>query len=46
MPFSAILGRRNRLALDEFSFPLTLIAVAVFAVLTVFHSRLFGGELF
>jgi len=46
MPFSAILGRRNRLALDELSFPLALIAVAVFAVLTVFHSRLFGGELF
>ena len=34
MPFSAILGRRNRLAL------------VLFVVLTVFHSRFFGGELF
>ena len=46
IPFSAILGRRNRLVFDELSFPLTLIAVAVFAVLTIFHSRFFGGELF
>ena len=46
MPFSAILGRRNRLAIDELSFPLTLIAVAAFVALTLFHSRLFGGELF
>ena len=46
IPFSAILGRRNRLVFDELSFPLTLIAVVVFAVLTIFHSRFFGGELF
>jgi uncharacterized membrane protein len=46
MPFSAILGRRNRLAIDELSFPLAFIAVVVFVVLTIFHSRLFGGELF
>ncbi len=46
MPFSAILGRRNRLALDELSFPLAFISVVVFVVLTVFHSRFFGGELF
>jgi len=46
MPFSAILGRRNRLALDELSFPLALLAAVAFVVLTVFHSRLFGGELF
>ena len=46
MPFSAILGRRNHLALDELSFPLAFIAVVVFAVLTVFNSRFFGGELF
>ena len=46
MPFSAILGRRNRLVFDELSFPLTVIAVVVFAVLTLFHSRFFGGELF
>jgi uncharacterized membrane protein len=46
MPFSAILGRRNRLVFDELSFPLILIAVVVFAVLTLFHSRFFGGELF
>ncbi len=30
MPFSAILGRRNRLALDELSFPLALLAVIAF----------------
>jgi uncharacterized membrane protein len=46
MPFSAILGRRNRLALDELSFPLALLAAVAFVVLTVFHSRFFGGELF
>ena len=46
MPFSAILGRRNRLALDELSFPLALLAVIAFVVLTIFHSRFFGGELF
>jgi uncharacterized membrane protein len=46
MPFSAILGRRNRLALDELSFPLALIAVIAFAALVFFHSRLFGGQLF
>ncbi len=46
LPFSAIIRGRNRLAIDELSFPLALIAVAVFAVLTVFHGRLFGGELF
>lgn len=46
MPFSAILGRRNRLVLDELSFPLAFISVVVFVVLTVFHSRFFGGELF
>jgi len=46
MPFSAILGRRNRLALDELSFPLALLAALTFVVLTFFHSRLFGGELF
>jgi uncharacterized membrane protein len=46
MPFSAILGRQNRLALDELSFPLALIGIVLFVVLTVFHSRFFGGELF
>jgi uncharacterized membrane protein len=46
MPFSAILGRRNRLTLDELSFPLALLAAVAFVVLTVFHSRFFGGELF
>jgi len=46
MPFSAILGRRNRLVLDELSFPLVFISVIVFVVLAVFHSRFFGGELF
>jgi len=46
MPFSAILGRRNRLALDELSFPLALLAAVAFVALTVFHSRFFGGELF
>ena len=46
LPFVAILRGRNRLALDELSFPLVLIAVVLFVVLTVLHSRLFGGELF
>lgn len=46
MPFSAILGRRNRFALDELSFPLALISVVVFSVLVFFHGRFFGGELF
>ena len=46
MPFFAILGRRNRLAIDELSFPLALIAIVSFAALTFFHSRFFGGELF
>jgi uncharacterized membrane protein len=46
MPFSAILGRRNRLAIDELSFPLALLAVVAFVLLTFFHSRFFGGELF
>jgi uncharacterized membrane protein len=46
MPSFAILGRRNRLAIDELSFPLALIAVVTFAALTFFHNRFFGGELF
>ena len=46
LPFGAILSRRNRLVVSELAFPLALIAVVVFAVLTVFHSRFFGGELF
>ena len=46
MPFSAILGRRNHLAIDELSFPLALLAVIAFVALTFFHSRFFGGELF
>jgi uncharacterized membrane protein len=46
LPFGAILSRRNRLVVSELAFPLALISVVVFAVLTVFHSRFFGGELF
>ena len=46
LPFSAILRGRNRLAADEFAFPLALIGLAVFVVLALFHSRFFGGELF
>ena len=46
LPFSAILRGRNRLALDELSFPLVLISTAVFVALLFFHSRIFGGELF
>jgi uncharacterized membrane protein len=46
VPFSAILGRRNRFALDELSFPLALIAIVAFVTLVFFHSRFFGGELF
>jgi uncharacterized membrane protein len=45
LPFGAIVRGRNRLALDELSFPLAVIAAAVFVALTVFHSRFFGGEL-
>ena len=46
LPFGAIITGRNRLVLSEMAFPLTLIAIAVFAALTVFHSRFFGGQLF
>jgi uncharacterized membrane protein len=46
LPFGAIFSRRNRLVVSELAFPLALISVVVFAVLTVFHSRFFGGELF
>jgi uncharacterized membrane protein len=46
LPFSAILRGRNRLAIDELAFPLALIAIAVFVLLTLFHSRFFGGGLY
>jgi uncharacterized membrane protein len=46
LPFAAILGGRNRLAIDELSFPLAFISIAVFVALLVFHSRFFGGNLF
>jgi uncharacterized membrane protein len=46
LPFGAILRRRNRLALDELSFPLALISTAVFIALLFFHGRIFGGEVF
>jgi uncharacterized membrane protein len=46
LPFGAILTRRNRLALDELSFPLVFIAAAAFVALLFFHSNFFGGELF
>ena len=46
LPFGAIIRGRNRLALDELSFPLFLIAIVAFVTLTIFHSRFFGGELF
>ncbi len=46
LPFGAILRGRNRLAVDELSFPLAVIGVAVFVALTFFHGRFFGGELF
>jgi uncharacterized membrane protein len=46
LPFGAIVTGRNRLIVSELAFPLTLIAAVVFAALTVFHSRFFGGELF
>ncbi len=46
LPFGAILRGRNRLAVDELSFPLAVIGIAVFAALTFFHGRFFGGELF
>ncbi len=46
IPFSAILGRRNRLALDELSLPLIILAVAAFVALAFFHGNLFGGEVY
>jgi uncharacterized membrane protein len=46
LPFGAILRGRNRLEIDELSFPLAAIAVAVFAALVFFHGRFFGGQLF
>ena len=46
LPFGAILRGRNRLAIDELSFPLAMIAVVVFGALVFFHGRFFGGELF
>jgi uncharacterized membrane protein len=46
LPFGAILRGRNKLTVDELSFPLAFIAAAVFVALLFFHSRLFGGELF
>jgi uncharacterized membrane protein len=46
LPFGAILRGRNRLALDELSFPLAVISTALFAALLIFHGRFFGGELF
>jgi uncharacterized membrane protein len=45
LPFGAIARGRNRLAVDEMSFPLAAIGVAVFVALVVFHSRFFGGAL-
>jgi uncharacterized membrane protein len=46
MPFSAILGRRNRLAIDELSFPLAILALIAFVALVYFHGQIFGGELY
>jgi len=46
LPFGAILRGRNRLAVDELSFPLAVIGIAVFVALTFFHHRFFGGEIF
>ena len=46
LPFGAVLRGRNRLAVDELSFPLAVIGIAVFVALTFFHNRFFGGELF
>jgi uncharacterized membrane protein len=46
LPFGAIVTGRNRLVVSELAFPLALIAAVVFVVLTMFHSRFFGGELF
>jgi uncharacterized membrane protein len=46
LPFGAIIRGRNRLAIDELSFPLAVIAIGVFVALVFFHGRFFGGELF
>jgi uncharacterized membrane protein len=45
LPFGAVLRGRNRLALDELSFPLAFISTAFFVALLFFHGRLFGGEI-
>jgi uncharacterized membrane protein len=45
LPFGAIARGRNRLTVDEMSFPLAAIGVAVFSALFILHSRFFGGEL-
>ncbi len=46
LPFAAILRGRNRLAIDELSFPLAFIATVMFVALVFLHGRVFGGELF
>ena len=46
LPFEAVIAGRNRLVVSELAFPLTLIGIAVFVALTIFHGRFFGGELF
>ena len=46
MPFSAIIGRRNRLAIDELSFPLAILALIAFAAMVYFHGQIFGGDIY
>jgi uncharacterized membrane protein len=46
MPFSAILGRRNRLAADELSLPLAILALIAWATVVFFHGQFFGGAIY
>ena len=45
LPFLAVVSRRQKLVLSEIPLPMTIIAVAVWIALFVFHGRLFGVSL-
>ncbi len=43
-PFAAVLGRRQRIAYEEFRPAALVVAIAVYAALRYLHPRLFGGD--
>jgi uncharacterized membrane protein len=45
LPLAAIVGRKQPLNLDEFRWPVTLVALVVFYLLRVYHPYIFGGVL-